>query len=501
MALPMARPFRHPKTGIFWLRKRVPEDLRPIVGKREEKFSLKTRDPSEAKRLHAEALAALESRWANLKAPPQSITEKQAHELAAPVYSWWIDTFRDNPSQQTFWKPQLFGRLWGKVDFSIDITKVDSELSNILKMEKLYKDNAGELIAQAGLTVDEASKAKIEKAVGTAIQRASLVLQKMAEGDFNEVEHQSFEDRHTQNNVSDKISFEEILDGWAKERKPVQKTLYEYKRNMKNLVTFLGHDDAARVSPKDLFAWKAKMVEEGLHPKTISGAKLGPVRAILQWAVDNGKLNGNPASKITAGLKTKTGEGIRGFTEDEALTILKGALKEKDPVKHWIPLLAGYTGARLSEICQLRTQDILELDGIWCLKIVPEAGHLKTSGSERAVPLHPALSRAGFLEWTSKLPKGPLFSDLTPDKFGKRGGNATKILGKWVRGLGLVDPRLSPSHSWRHRFKTLCRRFEVAQDVSDALSGHGRKNVASQYGEYPVEALYRELCKIPKIDI
>ena len=28
MALAVARPWKHPKTGIYWLRKRVPDDLR-----------------------------------------------------------------------------------------------------------------------------------------------------------------------------------------------------------------------------------------------------------------------------------------------------------------------------------------------------------------------------------------------------------------------------------------------------------------------------------------
>ena len=63
MALAMSRPWKHPTTGIYWLRKRVPDDLRAAVGKREEKFSLKTREPVEAKRLHAEALAALGVDW------------------------------------------------------------------------------------------------------------------------------------------------------------------------------------------------------------------------------------------------------------------------------------------------------------------------------------------------------------------------------------------------------------------------------------------------------
>jgi hypothetical protein len=70
MALSMSRPWKHPKTGVYWLRKRIPDDLRPILGKREEKRSLKTRDPTEAKRRHLEALTQLEAQWANLKARP-----------------------------------------------------------------------------------------------------------------------------------------------------------------------------------------------------------------------------------------------------------------------------------------------------------------------------------------------------------------------------------------------------------------------------------------------
>jgi hypothetical protein len=86
MALAMSRPWKHPKTGIYWLRKGVPEDLRAATGKREEKFSLKTRDPVEAKRLHAEALAALETRWANLRAPGRKLENSELHRISIAVY-------------------------------------------------------------------------------------------------------------------------------------------------------------------------------------------------------------------------------------------------------------------------------------------------------------------------------------------------------------------------------------------------------------------------------
>jgi uncharacterized protein (DUF2336 family) len=75
MALAMARPWKHPKTGIFWLRKRIPDDLRALLGKREEKQSLGTREPNEAKRIHAQALAELGERWANLRSGPRALSE------------------------------------------------------------------------------------------------------------------------------------------------------------------------------------------------------------------------------------------------------------------------------------------------------------------------------------------------------------------------------------------------------------------------------------------
>jgi integrase len=96
---------------------------------------------------------------------------------------------------------------------------------------------------------------------------------------------------------------------------------------------------------------------------------------------------------------------------------------------------------------------------------------------------------------------GPLFVALSPDKFGKRGGNGTKMIGRFVRQLGLKDVRLSPSHSWRHRIKTLGRKHGLAQDILNAITGHATESVAASYGEFPIEALYREISKIPTLEL
>jgi hypothetical protein len=86
MALAMVRPWKHPKTGIYWLCKRVPDELQAAVGKREEKFSLKTRDPAEAKRVFAASLVALEERWGNLRAPVRNLDNSELHHVTLTTY-------------------------------------------------------------------------------------------------------------------------------------------------------------------------------------------------------------------------------------------------------------------------------------------------------------------------------------------------------------------------------------------------------------------------------
>jgi len=51
----IASPYKHPKTGVFYFRRAVPKDLRPVLGW-EIKRSLRTRDPLKAKQLFVHEL-------------------------------------------------------------------------------------------------------------------------------------------------------------------------------------------------------------------------------------------------------------------------------------------------------------------------------------------------------------------------------------------------------------------------------------------------------------
>jgi integrase len=511
MSLAMSRPWKHPKSGVYWVRKRVPDDLLKLVGKLEEKRSLQTRDPGEAKRRHAEALVEIEGRWANLRAGPKVLTEREAHQLAVAVHDRWLQQHLENPSQQTAWNVDLADQLFAPPPRlkSYDILdpdfegSMDGDILQISKMEKWCFEIANECLAAHGLRVDQTSRRVLAGAIAAALQRASLTLASLAKGFNPSVNFFPVQSTALQSSAASRqpVAFKQLVDGWAAERRPVAKTQYEWSRVVRQLEAYLGHSDAQRLTGENLIDWKRSMVEAGLRPKTIQDAKLAPLRAILQWGVQNKLIPLNPAEGISLDVRSKQGEKKRSFTDAEAKLILQAALAEKDPVRKWVPWIGAYSGARVSEICQLRSEDIIQIEQIWCMKLDPEAGSLKTSGSERLIPLHPALIEAGFLDFVGKAKSGPLFASLSPDKFGKRGGNGTKVIGRFVRQLGLTDTRLSPSHSWRHRIKTSGRKYGLAQDILDAVTGHGARSVADSYGEFPVEALFREICKIPEIKL
>lgn len=499
MVLSMSRPWKHPDTGIYWLRKRVPDGLRSLVGKREEKVSLKTRDPHEAKVKHAEALAQIERRWRSLKEPVLPLTDAQLTEATAKAYRAVIEK---GLPDRVEWDRTLGERLWqaGSASWSLNDPDATSLWVGVSLMESFCREEAAAYARHFGMQTDDASMAQLAKALGYGIQKGALDVARRNRGDFsrpNALFDISGRPSESPLGPANPVPLESLLDGWAAEKSPAQKTLYTWTKTVEQLQAHLGHADAARITADEMIRWKEGLLKSGLRTKTIRDSKIAPVRAILQWGVDNRKIRENPAARVHVDVRAKLTERIRGYTDDEALLILEKAASETDPVLRWVPLLCAYSGARISEVCQLRREDVAQENGTWCMRFAPEAGSLKNAHSERAVPLHAVIVESGFLQFVARVRTGPLFSSLRGDRFGNRGGTGTKLIGRWVRSLGLDDERISPSHSWRHRFKTLGRRYGLLPDVVNAITGHHRKTVADAYGEFELATLYRELQKIP----
>jgi len=498
----MTRPWKHPDSGYYWFRKRVPDDLRNLLGKREERFSLGTRDPAEAKRLHALKLAEVEERWSNLRNGKRPLSADDVAQHAAAIGQHLWRQVQADPYKQLQWDVEIGASLWSarKGELYVDVRQpLPAADQKRLDQQSVCYWLVDRHFEGKGLSPPAEDRERLARAVTLEVQRvvqhreATLRgKQEVGVGDFELLQQRA---------PAAPLTFEKMIEGWLREKKPYEKTLYSWRRVMNELSSFLDHDDARRVTADDLVKWKEELLAKGRAAKTIRDSKLAPVRAIFQWAVDNRKLDPNPASRISINLKRRPEDGRRGYTDDEAKIILRAARAEKESHKRWVPWVCAYTGARIAEICQLRSEDIKRIDDIWCIAFAAEAGSLKNVNSERAVPLHPALQDEGFLKFVDSARKGPLFTDLAPDRFGSRGGTGTKILSRWIRSLGVTDKRISPNHSWRHRLKTLGRRNGLALDILDAMTGHGRKTVADTYGEFPPNAMLRELKKIPTLEL
>lgn len=138
---------------------------------------------------------------------------------------------------------------------------------------------------------------------------------------------------------------------------------------------------------------------------------------------------------------------------------------------YWIPLLALYTGARCSELCQLLVQDIDTTGHVPLIKITDqsEGQHVKTTASVRTIPIHSELIRLGFLEYASSQKCTRLWPDL-PVREGKAGGFFSQWFGSLRRSLDVPDTLVF--HGFRHTVRSSLSGSRVPEPIIDRLLGH-----------------------------
>lgn len=128
------------------------------------------------------------------------------------------------------------------------------------------------------LILNEDGRHILARAVAAALQRASLTLAQLAKGaplsNILSLSHGPGAQRLAASEAP--LPLFDLVKGWAAERRPAAKTLYEWSRVANQLKDYVGHDDARRLTGEDIVSWKQSMVADGLPPKTIQDAKLAP---------------------------------------------------------------------------------------------------------------------------------------------------------------------------------------------------------------------------------
>ena len=94
---------------------------------------------------------------------------------------------------------------------------------------------ADELISVNGLKIDDEDRLKIAKAISTGAQRAALTLNRRAKGDYSPDSPFPVATRANDISAVDKptepVTLESLLEGWAAEKRPTEKTIYSWKRD------------------------------------------------------------------------------------------------------------------------------------------------------------------------------------------------------------------------------------------------------------------------------
>ncbi|OAK57781.1 integrase [Pseudomonas putida] len=128
-------------------------------------------------------------------------------------------------------------------------------------------------------------------------------------------------------------------------------------------------------------------------------------------------------------------------------------------------LLAAYTGARIEELCQLSTENVVTVEQVPSFDIVDS----KTVAGIRAVPVHPALIEL-VQRLMDKSQDGFLVPSTSKNKYGNRSDLYSKAFGRLKKSLGFGDRHVF--HSIRKTAITQLVRADVPGPLIAELVGH-----------------------------
>lgn len=334
--------------GMYCFRRPVPKDLRGVIGQREWSQSLKTKDRREAEPL-ALALAletcqiikearerlagvthpaALEGSPARSPAPSGAMSEPEVEAAAFQA--------EDTAESEARWELRQEAR-----DLLRERMKISTrELS---PSEAAIKDLLRERDFDLALAGDRLLSARVELDALRRTARSADISAGAASGDASPT------------GTEPPVKLMPLFDGYVAEVQPTASTVTSWRPYIRHLAAFLGHDDASRITTADLRRWKERLQTEEIapgrvrKPRTIKDGHIAAIKVVLGWAEENGKLPSNPAIGVKIRVPKVAKVRDRGFTNEEAETILAASLHPVEGrmaegyklARRWVPWLTG----------------------------------------------------------------------------------------------------------------------------------------------------------------
>ena len=464
----------------------------------------------------AEVEARIEAIRSRQRGEGQALTPKQARALAGEWYTWFTTQYEAAPGTSEHWQ-LAFDELVQEIQDLLDPETIErGNLETWLRephvlagIRPMVADGArsAQFLASTGNVLTPEARDLFLDCVAVDYIEALDLLIRRAKGDYSPDPRPRQFPKFTR--AKDVVHPWSLFEQWVAARQPAASTVLRWR------IVLLALDakfpDANAITEDQAHHWIRSLVGGGRSARTVRDTWLAASSRIFRYGVDEKLIRKNPFTsvKVTVPKKKKLRE--KAFTTAEAETILKAALAidwrtgMAASAKRWVPWLCAYSGARAGEICQLRGQDVRQVDGVWAMTLTPEAGTVKT-GEARTVPLHEHLIEQGFLEFVKARGKGPLFyrpstNKVEIDPLKPRSSKAEILrvaLAAWTRSIGIADKGVSPNHSWRHTFKKIADKAGISERTSDAITGHAPTTAGRGYGRADVLDMADALAKFPR---
>lgn len=536
-----------PRNGVWYYRRRVPENLIPALGRKYLQYSLETRIKAEAKKRRTIADLEADALFERHEMGLADGVGDNGHDTRRLSFSVLTDHLRRYVDQQD---QRFQGQLNESPTSSEQLAdmreEVDRELSALSNPDSPHRAEwVGvtwqRMVNEAGGAPEEGVSGRFVEAVHRALVEISRRKQARVSGQFDRAFFDalfdparkpvpSFGDLAEQY-VTEKLNEAEINNISRKRTDKVQANIALIREivGAKTSVSAIDYDVCQKVrtslarTPTNrtkLFPTlpleKAIERAAGLGKTTLSTTTqnqyLDTFRDILQLAVAKQLLVSNPAQGIRA-LKRETLSAdekklswtdyqIRDFFTSDFYRSCAAAAPEPyargdREWRFWVPLICLFMGLRPNEACQLLVDDLkVTAKGTHYLDIVATADDeaplsaktVKTASSRRRIPVHPELVRIGILDFINcqrKSKSAPrLFPTLKPDGYGNWASKALRSFNRTFIPQAITLVERQSFYSLRHNFRDALRRCKAPPESLEALGGWSQGKVtSSNYGD------------------
>lgn len=238
---------------------------------------------------------------------------------------------------------------------------------------------------------------------------------------------------------------------------------------------------------------------ERLQPRTVQ-RHVNALSTLWDAAIEAGEAKDNIFARFRFPIQKKAHEQRSMWSEDKLQKLFsspvwtgcKSAARRSRPgemiirdERYWAPLIGLFSGMREEEICQLLIDDIRLERGIWVFDVnALLSKQVKNSNAVRLVPVHSKLIEFGFLEYVraqKEAGHNRIFHKL-------EGGGADDRLGhnfsKWFTRYRRDVGLYEPAldfHSFRHSATTFMQWSGVPEPVIDKVTGHTTAGETARY--------------------